>query len=282
MIIRIKFLRGDAEKYIGHLDLMRFFHRALKRAGLPIAYSKGFNPHPHMVFGLPLGVGITSQAEYADFELDKDLNLKYFIDALNNELTPGFRILDAKAKLSLKNIMASVNLASYDVLVAIKEDLEIDKTFEWVNIFLSQESIIIEKESAKNKKTKKIDIREKIYKLEPWLLEDIDENKFRNISDCDDEIDIDKHEIRYKNIFQDTWAKEKCDYYSEYNAKSIICFSMLLDAGGVSNLKPQIVIMSFFRRADLDFEILKIHRTGLFIKKDNKLFLPIHGAVLLD
>jgi radical SAM-linked protein len=60
--IRVKFERSQEVKFISHLDMMKAFERALRRAGLPIGYSKGFNPHPLMVFGLPLSVGMTSQA----------------------------------------------------------------------------------------------------------------------------------------------------------------------------------------------------------------------------
>src|SRR5690242_15350351 len=70
--IRTKFRRSDEVKFISHLDLMKVFERAIRRARLPIAYSQGFNPHPGMVFGLPLSVGVTSDAEYGDFEITDD------------------------------------------------------------------------------------------------------------------------------------------------------------------------------------------------------------------
>jgi radical SAM-linked protein len=58
--LRIRFSRGEEIKYISHLDLMRLWQRALNRAGLEIAYSEGFNPHPRMSLAAPLALGVTS------------------------------------------------------------------------------------------------------------------------------------------------------------------------------------------------------------------------------
>ena len=56
-------------KFIGHLDLMRYFQKVFRKAGLPVAYSQGFNPHQIMSFAAPLGVGLTSEGEYVDVEV---------------------------------------------------------------------------------------------------------------------------------------------------------------------------------------------------------------------
>ena len=72
MRIRIKFTKQGVIKFIGHLDLMRFFQKAVRRAGIDIAYSGGFNPHQLMSFASPLGVGLTSNGEYLDIILSKD------------------------------------------------------------------------------------------------------------------------------------------------------------------------------------------------------------------
>ena len=60
MRVRVKFEKTGIMRYVGHLDLMRFFQKAVKRANLPIRYSEGFNPHQIMSFAAPLGVGLTS------------------------------------------------------------------------------------------------------------------------------------------------------------------------------------------------------------------------------
>ena len=69
MKVRIKFSKNGPVKFIGHLDVMRYFQKAIRRAEVDIAYSKGFSPHQIMSFAAPLGVGQTSESEYFDIEL---------------------------------------------------------------------------------------------------------------------------------------------------------------------------------------------------------------------
>ena len=64
--IRIKFAKTGIMKYIGHLDLMRFFQKVFRRGEIDIKFSSGFSPHPIMSFASPLGVGLTSEGEYLD------------------------------------------------------------------------------------------------------------------------------------------------------------------------------------------------------------------------
>lgn len=70
MKIRVKFGKEGALCYIGHLDVLRTFQKIFRRAEIPMAYSKGFSPHPIMSFALPLGLGLSSEGEYLDAELD--------------------------------------------------------------------------------------------------------------------------------------------------------------------------------------------------------------------
>ena len=69
MKIRIKFRKFGPVRFIGHLDLMRFFQKMIRRADLDIAYSNGFSPHQIMSFAAPLGVGLESNGEYMDIEV---------------------------------------------------------------------------------------------------------------------------------------------------------------------------------------------------------------------
>ena len=66
MRVRIKFSKHGAVKFIGHLDTMRYFQKAIRRSEIDIAYSGGFSPHQIMSFAAPLGVGQTSNGEYMD------------------------------------------------------------------------------------------------------------------------------------------------------------------------------------------------------------------------
>ena len=69
MKIRIKFQKSGPLRFIGHLDVMRFFQKAIRRAGLDIVYTGGFSPHQIMTFAAPLGAGLESEGEYMDIEL---------------------------------------------------------------------------------------------------------------------------------------------------------------------------------------------------------------------
>jgi len=70
MKLRIKFSKQGPVKFVGHLDVMRYFQKAMRRAGIDIKYSEGFSPHQIMSFAAPLGVGLTSNGEYMDIEVN--------------------------------------------------------------------------------------------------------------------------------------------------------------------------------------------------------------------
>ena len=74
MKVRVKFAKEGVMKFIGHLDIMRYFQKAVKRAGLDASFSEGFSPHMVMSFASPLGVGIESEGEYMDIEIREPLS----------------------------------------------------------------------------------------------------------------------------------------------------------------------------------------------------------------
>lgn len=162
--IRLRFSRGEEVKYISHLDLMRTFERSLRRANLPLAYSKGFNPHPSMVFGLPLAVGVTSGAEYGDFELVQDMPIDEFVKRLNESLPNGIVVLDACPKKSQGNIMATIAAAAYWIDIYTNTPFNEKDLIELKNKFLDLEEIIVKKEGKKG--AKDIDIKPMIIRLE--------------------------------------------------------------------------------------------------------------------
>src|SRR4030042_619242 len=91
--LRIRFYRGEEVKFISHLDLMRLWQRALNRAGAPLAYSEGFNPHPRMSLAAPLALGVTSETELMDIILAKWMSPHSFTAAVSRQLPPGIEIL---------------------------------------------------------------------------------------------------------------------------------------------------------------------------------------------
>ena len=95
MNVRVRFAKYGAVKFIGHLDVLRYFQKAVRRSGLKIAYSQGFHPHQIMSFASPLGVGITSEGEYMDMELTAEYTPQEIVDALNTAMVEGFTVLSA-------------------------------------------------------------------------------------------------------------------------------------------------------------------------------------------
>ena len=93
MKVRVKFAKEGAMKFIGHLDIMRYFQKAVKRAGLDAAFSEGYSPHMIMSFASPLGVGITSTGEYFDLELKSASSSEEMVKRLNDAMVEGLRIL---------------------------------------------------------------------------------------------------------------------------------------------------------------------------------------------
>ena len=82
MKVRIKFSKEGSVKFIGHLDIMRYFQKAIRRADIDIAYSGGFNPHQIMSFAAPLGVGQTSESEYFDIELHTAPSMEELVERI--------------------------------------------------------------------------------------------------------------------------------------------------------------------------------------------------------
>lgn len=115
-IYRVKFTKGEQVKYIAHLDILRLFQRAINRAGLPVAHSRGFNPHQLVSFASPLTLGATSEGEYGDFEFDRPCPPEVIAKSLNSVLPEGVKITGAGLLAQrAKNAMASVDAADYIV-----------------------------------------------------------------------------------------------------------------------------------------------------------------------
>lgn len=93
--IRIKYAKGEEVRFISHRDLMRVFERAIRRAGLPIAYSQGFNPHMKFSWGPALKVGQTSEGEFAELRFEAWVKPNELIEKLNQQLPKGIEILEA-------------------------------------------------------------------------------------------------------------------------------------------------------------------------------------------
>lgn len=212
MNIRIKFAKYGTMKFISHLDVMRYFQKAVRRAELPVMYSEGFNPHQIMSFASPLGVGQTSEAEYFDLGLTESVPMDELCARLNATMTEGMYIIEAKVlpepKPQVKRETAMALVAASDYLVMLKDgyEEETDKEFlqqKFVE-FLSRAEIPVVK------KTKT----------------------------AETELNLAQFLFGYS-------ADGKPTEYSGSYENGLV-FYMLLSAGSVNNIKPDTVMEAFY------------------------------------
>lgn len=165
MKVRIKFYKHGPVKFIGHLDIMRYFQKAMRRAEIDIKYSEGFSPHQVMSFAAPLGVGLTSNGEYMDIEVNSMIDTKTLIDRLNAVMVEGIMVtdccvLDERAK----NAMSLVAAADYTLTFREgKEPSDLGSFFTGLADFMNQPEILITKKTKKGEK--EVDIKSGIYEL---------------------------------------------------------------------------------------------------------------------
>ena len=123
--MRVTFATDDTVKYVGHLDMARAWERAIRRAGLPLAYSQGFNPQPRLHFAAALPVGFTGQAEMADVFLNEALEPAGFLARLQAAMPRGIRLIRAgPVPRELPALQAQVVGARYRVEVETAESAE--------------------------------------------------------------------------------------------------------------------------------------------------------------
>lgn len=161
MKIRVKFSKYGPLRFIGHLDVMRFFQKAIRRAGIDVVYTNGFSPHQVMSFAAPLGIGLCSLGEYMDVEIASHQGMEDLKNRLQKECPYGIDILNV-CLLPEKagNAMASVAAATY--AVAFQDPEKSFSPYEaYVQKLLSQDEILVTKETKRS--TAQVNIRPGIY-----------------------------------------------------------------------------------------------------------------------
>ena len=220
-------------KYISHLDMVKLFKNAFKKAGIGLAYSQGFNPHPKMGFAQPLPLGYSSSCEILEFETKEDMEPDWVLAQIRGAVPEGIAALSCKRFAGGKSFAARAYAASYEITIPEGQG----KTARWFRgpdsgggagrgcridelceEFLNQEKIIALKQQKKTGSQKEIDIK----------------NMIRSLSGA---------EVSGKTVL---------------NAK--------LDAGSNSNLSPELLISSFisFAGACAEREDIDVKRVALF------------------
>ncbi len=161
MKLRVKFSKYGALRFIGHLDVMRFFQKAIRRAGIDIAYSSGFSPHQIMSFAQPLGIGLESNGEYMDIEVNSVTSATEMLKQFNEQMVEGIEVLEIKLlPEGAGNAMASVAAATYTI--RFREGYE--PSFDYaskLDEFFAQEEIIVTKQTKRSEST--FDMKPSIY-----------------------------------------------------------------------------------------------------------------------
>ncbi|MCR5640585.1 MAG: TIGR03936 family radical SAM-associated protein [Lachnospiraceae bacterium] len=244
MKVRIRFTKSDALRYVGHLDLLRFFQKAMRRAHVPMAFSEGFHPHQIMSFASPLGVGITSQGEYLDIEITEQMDPSAAMEALNAQMVEGvtiqsFTYLDDQAK----NSMAS--LAAADYLVYFKRGL--DKSLDYVDAYTqfyqTDGAIMVTKKTKKSER--ELDIR-------PLILD----MKVGTVGSMQDLLPAEYADPTPYLPWEDGFCLNDSD----------VMFYLFLTSGSTDNLKPELVMEALHQKMGADFDAanLGIHRLDMF------------------
>lgn len=152
MKARIKFKKYGALRFIGHLDVMRFFQKAIRRAHIPIAYTGGYSPHMIMSFANPLGIGITSEGEYFDIELKESISSAEAVSRLNAVMVEGIEVLSFRQIAEEKKMTGMAIVAAADYLLDLVPGILPDDWETQVDAFLAQSEIRILKQTKRSEK----------------------------------------------------------------------------------------------------------------------------------
>ena len=237
MNIRIKFQRYGTMKFIGHLDMMRYFQKAIRRADIDIAYSGGYSPHPIMSFAAPLGVGITSDGEYFDIAANSTRSSQDSIEALNHTMAEGISVLEYK-KLpdTAKPAMSLVAAADYLVYGKMGNEL-----FENIQSFCEgQEQILITKQTKKQEL--QMDLKPLIYEMKAVKLGD-------------------------KDVLRKLHVKSP-EILDESSDELLNGLFLKVCTGSRDNVKPELVLEALCRFCGIPFHSLmfKVHRLEVYAK----------------
>ncbi len=238
MKVRIKFTKTGPLKFIGHLDIMRYFQKAFRRAELDVEYSQGFNPHQLMSFAAPLGVGLTSDGEYLDVSMHSSDAPETMINRINEAMNVFIQVVDYKfLSDNSKNAMSIV--AGADYLVSLKDGFDyLDKpVFQHKFMeFYNQNSIVITKKSKKSEN--EVDIKPLIYHVA------FDREEFNKLTGNLSEGNSSVAEV-YDNG---------------------VTVYMQLATGSVNNLKPELVMEAFSQYLKEEYReaAFQVHRLEVY------------------
>lgn len=247
MKIRMKFSKIGPIKFIGHLDVMRYFQKAFRRAKVDIAYSKGFSPHQILSFAAPLGIGLTSEGEYLDAEFHSVDSTEMMLERINAVMNEGISVLEFKLlPEKAKNAMSCVAAADYEITFR-PGYYNVDAFITQVENFMNQESIIMTKETKKS--STEVDILPMIYDFCA-----VDTGLY------DPEAIVERAALGYS-------IAEKALYL---NVKT----------GSAANLKPELVMEAYCNYLGFDYDKngFMFHRLDTYMENEKGEIVPLGAA----
>lgn len=207
MKTRMRFTKTGSMKFIGHLDCMRFFQKAIRRAKLDVAYSQGFSPHQLMSFASPLGVGVTSDGEYLDVEFHSlpEMPLPELVNYLNQFMTEEIFVTEIEIMPDgFKNSMSLLRSADYMIVEKQPEVFPENWKEKWEQ-FMEQPAITVMKKTKKSEK----------------------------------EIDLKPHILAWSFERPEEVGTIHCEYEGE-------TLYLSLTSGSETNIKPELVLSAFY------------------------------------
>lgn len=238
--IRIKFQKYGVMKFIGHLDMMRYFQKAIRRAGIDIAYSGGYSPHQIMSFAAPLGVGVTSDGEYFDIEVNSSRSSLKSLDALNQVMVEGVSILEyRRLPDTARSSMSLVAAADYIVYVKPGYAPDVHSLQE-----LSQQV-------------------QQYYEMQPEILITKQTKKSQLEMNLKDLI----YEMKGLNLKDFTLRDGPLPEYGLF---------LKVSTGSSDNVKPELVLEDFCKFCGIAYNPLKyqVHRLEVYAKSEE---IPVKG-----
>ncbi|CRZ34405.1 radical SAM-linked protein [Herbinix hemicellulosilytica] len=266
MKARIKFQKYGAMKFIGHLDVMRYFQKAFRRAGYDNEYTKGFNPHQIMSFAAPLGLGLTSDGEYVDISLLSSQAPKDMVEKINNVLTEGFKVVGfhllREPGQNEKHVNAMSLVSKADYLVSLKDGYLLkdglqaqDKFKEAFEKFYAKQEIFINKKTKTSQKL--VDIKPMI-SMVSFSYEEFAEKLKNYLGQV-------KRPVNDERSFS-LETESVADVY-----ENGIKVYMQVATGSASNLKPELVMEAFCQEFDIDYNpyAWQVHRLELYTEEED-------------
>jgi radical SAM-linked protein len=230
----MRFVKTGSVKFIGHLDCMRFFQKAIRRAKLDVAYSMGYSPHQLMSFASPLGVGVTSCGEYIDVEFHSlpDMTMEELAEYMNRFMTDEIFVTNIEIMPEgFKNSMSLLKAADYRIVEKEAGIFPADYQTLWQE-FLDRESIPVIKKTKKSEK----------------------------------EIDVLPHILQQACSMEEFAQKTGENYgktYCPYDGASLY---LQLTSGSEINIKPELILSAFFDFAGKEYKpySLQVHRLQMY------------------